>query len=347
MTCRVSTHRFLSGDARSLSAVSDKSVDLIVTSPPYPMIEMWDGDFRGLDPEIDPESNPEDAHERMHCILDAAWREAHRVLRDGGIACINIGDATRTLSGGFRLFVNHARVIATCNKLGFVSLPLILWRKQTNAPTKFMGSGMYPPGAYVTLEHEYILVFRKGGRRRFGPNAEETRRRRESAYFWEERNVWFSDVWDFKGARQAMGIGRGRSAAFPLELAFRLVSMFSLKGDTVLDPFAGTGTTSIAAAACARDSIAVELDPSLSAAGAERLRASVPEMNALVRRRLEGHAAFVQQRCASGKPLCHANAAHGFPVMTKQEEVMVIESIHHLSSPRDAGIVEISHTVFV
>jgi DNA modification methylase len=87
-------------------------------------------------------------------------------------------------------------------KLGFTNLPNILWRKQTNAPNKFMGSGMMPPGAYVTLEHEHILIFRNGGKRQFNSQKEKTNRR-QSAFFWEERNQWFSDVWmDLKGARQ-------------------------------------------------------------------------------------------------------------------------------------------------
>ena len=123
-----------------------------------------------------------------------------------------------------------------------------------------MGSGMLPAGAYVTYEHEYILIFRKGGKRLFGTE-EEKARRRVSAYFWEERNVWFSDIWiDLKGAAQGLcnKSVRNRSGAYPLELAFRLICMYSLYGDLVFDPFLGTGTTTTAAIVTGRNSIGAE-----------------------------------------------------------------------------------------
>ena len=100
-----------------------------------------------------------------------------------------------------------------------------------------MGSGMMPPGAYVTLEHEYVLVLRKGNKREFG-TAEEKKNRRESCFFWEERNLWFSDVWmDLKGTTQNLieDSARNRSAAYPFELPYRIITMFSVKGDTILD----------------------------------------------------------------------------------------------------------------
>jgi site-specific DNA-methyltransferase (cytosine-N4-specific) len=105
-------------------------------------------------------------------------------------------------------------------QLVVTSLPLILWRKQTNSPTKFMGSGMLPPCGYVTLEHEFILIFRKGNRRGF-EKVSDKNTRTQSALFWEERNRWFSDVWDFKGTRQLLEhrTSRERSAAYPFELA--------------------------------------------------------------------------------------------------------------------------------
>lgn len=132
-------------------------------------------------------------------------------------------------------------------------LPDIHWHKPTNAPNKFMGSGMYPPCAYVTYEHEYILVFRKGGNRKF-TNAEKSIRH-NSAYFWEERNIWFSDLWEIKGTTQKLkkGTSRARSAAFPFELAYRLVNMYSMKYDLVYDPFSGTGTVTKAAIASERN----------------------------------------------------------------------------------------------
>ena len=156
------------------------SVDLIVTSPPYPMIQMWDATFCQQDPRIADAlqaGRSEEAHERMHCLLDAVWAESFRVLKPGGFACINIGDATRSIDGTFALFPNHARILRHLSRAGFTLLPDILWRKPTNAPNKFMGSGMLPAGAYVTLEHEYILIFRKGGKRIFSTEAQKQNRR--------------------------------------------------------------------------------------------------------------------------------------------------------------------------
>ena len=165
-------HRVVFGDSRKkLRTFPDGSIDLVVTSPPYPMIEMWDEPFGGLNPEIPLQLERGDcraAFESMHFVLDGVWNELYRVMKAGGIACINVGDAVRTFNGRFQLFPNHSRILGQFAEIGFDVLPAILWRKQTNAPNKFMGSGMLPAGAYVTLEHEYILIFRKGGKRTFG-----------------------------------------------------------------------------------------------------------------------------------------------------------------------------------
>ena len=157
---------------------------------------MWDGMFAELDPQIGELLESDEAWaawEAMHCQLDRVYIECFRVLQPGCIAVINMGDATRTVAGDFQLFPNHARVLQGMRAAGFSPLPDILWRKPTNSPNKFMGSGMLPAGAYVTYEHEYILVFRKGSKRIFSTPAQKENRR-ESAFFWEERNRWFSDV---------------------------------------------------------------------------------------------------------------------------------------------------------
>ncbi len=251
-----------------MTQISTGSIDLVVTSPPYPMIEMWDGMFGEQNKKIQKALDTENgalAFELMNQELDRIWNEVFRVLIDGGIACINIGDATRKIGQHFQLYPNHSRVKHHCRSLGFQDLPSILWRKPSNAPNKFMGSGMLPPGAYITLEHEYILILRKGGIRKF-KTEEEKINRRKSAFFWEERNLWFSDIWvGLKGVGQKISNQnddlRKRSAAYPFELAYRLINMFSVKGDTVLDPFFGTGTTMIAAMVSARNSIGYEIDP--------------------------------------------------------------------------------------
>jgi modification methylase len=335
-------HAVVVGDSTDLAFVTDGSVALVVTSPPYPMIAMWDGHFRARDPAIGRALDGGDAagaFELMHRDLDRVWAEVHRVLCPGGIACLDIGDAVRTLDGRFQLHPNHARVLDACRHLGFEALPAVLWRKPTNAPNKFMGSGMLPTGAYVTLEHEYLLALRKGGRRTFA-GAGERARRRASAYFWEERNTWFSDVWDPRGARQALGdaAARRRSAAFPFEIAWRLVLMHSVRGDTVLDPFLGTGTTTLAAMAAGRNSIGVEIDPALAAAAREAAMAAKDAANEVVLARLESHRRFAAAREREGRPLGHVNRLHGFPVMTAQEEDLVLELVDRVGMLPDGRI---------
>ncbi len=315
-----------------MKPVDDESVDLVVTSPPYPMIEMWDDAFASQDRNVKDAldaGNGDRAFELMHGILDIAWLEINRVLKRGGIACINIGNATRTIDATFKMYPNNARIVATFLGLGFGVLPEILWRKQSNAPNKFMGSGMMPPGAYITLEHEYILIFRKGGKREFGELAEKANRLR-SAYFWEERNAWFSDVWfDLKGAPQKMiDLNlRARSAAFPFELPYRLVNMFSVRGDTVLDPFAGTGTTMIAAMVSGRNSTGIESDPHFKDTIATRAR-DVPSFSKrVVESRLSKHLGFVNQRTSTIGALKYVNVHHEFPVMTRQEIELMLPHV--------------------
>ena len=281
------------------------------------MIEMWDGLFAARNPRIrsaldDCAGN--EAFALMHQDLDAAWSEVARVVRPGGWVCINVGDATRRIGDKFQLYSNHSRIISAFVALGFDILPLVLWRKQTNAPNKFVGSGMLPGGAYVTLEHEYILVMRKGSRREF-KSPEEKGLRHESAYFWEERNRWFSDTWDFKGTRQSLveplgsragGVQspvRERSAAFPFELPYRLICMYSVRGDTVLDPFVGTGTTCLAAMAAGRSSVGMDIDPQLLASlhagqsqGKETRQPGIPWAAWLITRILSARARRVEKR---------------------------------------------------
>ncbi len=322
-------HRVFRADARRMAAVADASVHLVVTSPPYPMIAMWDEAFSRQDAGIAralANGRAQEAFERMHALLDPVWEEIHRVLLPGGFACINIGDAVRSFNGDFGLYANHARILERLQQVGFTCLPAILWRKPTNAPTKFMGSGMLPAGAYVTLEHEYILIVRKGGKRRFTP--EERQRRWESAIFWEERNLFYSDIWtDIRGAGQALGetAARDRSAAFPFELALRLILMYAIKGDTVLDPFLGTGTTTLAAAAAGRSSIGYEIDPGLGRLEGRFDAAVLAAMQAQLRARLERHASFVRDREARQGPLKYSNRHHGFGVMTRQEQELFID----------------------
>ncbi|EMA39612.1 DNA-methyltransferase [Halococcus hamelinensis] len=325
------SHRIVVGDARGLGELADDSVELVVTSPPYPMIELWDDTFAELDPEVEERLAADDgrgAFEAMHALLDGVWREVARVLVDGGIACVNVGDATRTLDGRFRVYQNHSRVIDAFEGLGFDPLPEILWRKPTNAGAKFMGSGMLPPNAYATLEHEYILVFRNGAtRREFEPHAD---RRYGAAYFWEERNRWFSDLWtDVTGERQTLdGDGsRKRSAAYPFAIPYRLINMYSVYGDTVLDPFWGTGTTGLAAMVAGRNSVGYELDAGLVEGFDDRV-ADVPALSReVVGDRLDAHRAFVERRRAAGEAFDYEAERYDFPVTTRQERSIALRTV--------------------
>jgi len=295
------------------------------------MIEMWDGLFGDLNSTVRDcldHGEGQRAFSLMHEELDRVWDEVSRVLVDGGIACINIGDATRKIDGSFRVFQNHSRTIEAFVDLGFDPLPEILWRKPTNSGAKFMGSGMLPPNAYVTLEHEYILVFRNGGgRREFESNSET---RYTSSYFWEERNQWFSDVWmEVKGEFQSLDDSelRDRSAAYPFEIPYRLINMFSLYGDTVLDPFWGTGTTSLAAVVAGRNSIGYELDDDFIELFESRIADVEDFSDQTVCHRLSDHRDFVEQRVADGTEFEYESDHYGFPVTTKQEEPILFYSV--------------------
>jgi DNA modification methylase len=318
-----------------MAEMPDQSVDLFITSPPYPMIEMWDDFFTRVDPDIGRSLNDGDgqpAFEKMHAYLDTIWKQSCRVMKPGGIMCLNIGDAVRTFKGVFQLYANHARIISAFCSFDCIQLPGILWRKPTNAPNKFMGSGMLPPSAYVTLEHEHILIFRKAGKRTF-KDAASRQIRRENAYFWEERNNWFSDVWfNLIGASQALGENksRERSGAFPLELPYRLIHMFSLRGDMVLDPFLGTGTTLIAAMCAGRNALGYEIDQSLHPIILTRL-AAVPDLSqALTRQRFESHLSYMNNRIKTKGIHKYQNRMYGIPVVTRQEEGLVLDCIQNV-----------------
>jgi DNA modification methylase len=338
MSERNTTHRIHTADARDLSALDENSVDLVVTSPPYPMIEMWDDLFVGLAPEVESyldAGKGEAAFEAMHGVLDSVWDELERVVAPGGIVCLNVGDATRTVNGQFRVYPNHSRITTAFERRGFDPMPDILWHKPTNSAAKFMGSGMLPPSAYVTLEHEHILVFRNGARREFTPGAEP---RYEAAYFWEERNRWFTDLWtEVRGRLQDLDQDdlRDRAAAFPFEIPYRLCSMFSIYGDTVLDPFWGTGTTTLAAMVAGRNSVGYERDGSFVAHFTDRAE-SVPNISReVVTERLTDHLSFVSDRTESDTELDYESEYYDFPVMTSQEETLrlyVVDDVTETSS---------------
>lgn len=338
----MTTHKTIIGDSKDLSSIPASSIHLVVTSPPYPMVEMWDNLFCQQDPTIRPALTSGDgltAYDKMHVLLNAVWTECDRVLVDGGFLCINIGDATRTIQGRFQLYPNHAQIISFFQNKGYSVLPDIHWRKPTNAPNKFMGSGMYPAGAYVTYEHEYILILRKGGKRVF--TDKERVSRQKSAYFWEERNLWFSDLWEIKGTRQTLpsqNTGRLKSAAYPFEIPYRLINMYSIQGDTVLDPFAGIGTTGIACMAAKRNSICVEINPAIASLMYDTMLSARDSLNQVIENRLSSHVHFIESLPAELQGKCYENQPHEFPVKTRQEINTQIDRIATITIDGDAVI---------
>jgi DNA modification methylase len=272
----------------------------------------------------------------MHAELEKIWREVVRVVKPGGIVCINIGDATRKIGNNFQLFPNHVKVSTFFQNNEFAVLPSILWRKPTNSPNKFLGSGMLPTNAYVSLEHEHILIFRKGDEKRKLPKAFENRY--HSAYFWEERNKWFSDIWlDLTGVSQKMtnragknGNIRERSAAFPLKLPYRLINMFSIYGDKILDPFWGTGTTTIASMVSGRNSVGYEINSEFLETFKIELNEIQNTAQSINTKRIKDHIEFIKEYTKKGKEPKYRSNNYEFSVITKQEIEFLLYSINDI-----------------
>lgn len=247
-------HRLLNADARDLAPIPDDSVHLVVTSPPYWTLKKYrdhDGQLGHI------QSYDEFLHE-----LDKVWRHCLRVLVPGGRLVCVVGDvclSRRQNSGRHVCVPLHASIQEHCRLLGFDNLAPIIWHKIANAKFEAAGNGAgflgkpYEPNAIVKNDIEYILMQRKPG----GYRRPSTATRVLSVLPASCHKQWFQPIWSgLTGAST-----REHPAPFPLELAERLVRMFSFVGDTVLDPFLGTGTTTVAAAKWGRNSIGVELDP--------------------------------------------------------------------------------------
>jgi DNA modification methylase len=202
---------------------------------------------------------------------------------------------------------------------------------------------MLPVGAYVTLEHEHILVLRKGDKREF-KRPEQRENRQKSAFFWEERNIWFSDKWrDIKGTHQKLenSLTRERSGAYPSELTYRLINMFSVQGDVVLDPFLGTGTTTIGAIASARNSIGVEIDNTFNEMIEAKIN-SAPQLNDFIEQRVKNHKEFIEARIKEKGETKYINSFYNFPVVTNQETNLQIPKIKSVSK-KEENIFEAEH----
>lgn len=232
-----------------MSELPDNSVHLAVTSPPY-----WQLKDYGTDNQI----GFHDSYENYINNLNLVWKECHRVIHDGCRLCVNIGDqfARSVYYGRYKVIPIREEIIRFCEHIGFDYMGAIIWQKITTSNTTGggvqMGSYPYPRNGILKLDYEFILIFKKHGEAP-KPSAEQKELSKMTA---EEWNTFFAGHWNFAGARQ-----RDHIAMFPEELPRRLIKMFSFVGETVLDPFAGSGTTLLAAGNLERHSVGYEINP--------------------------------------------------------------------------------------
>lgn len=242
-------HKLIQGDSRNLSLIKDRSVHLIITSPPY-----WQLKDYGNDGQIG-------FHDSYECYinnLNAVWVECYRVLHDGCRLCINIGDqfARSVYYGRYKVIPIRTEIIRFCETLGMDYMGAVIWQKQTTMNTTgggaVMGSFPYPRNGILKIDYEFILIFKKQGKAPV-PTVEQ---KKLSEMTKEEWNAYFASHWNFGGAKQD-----GHIAVFPEELPRRLIKMFSFAGETIFDPFMGSGTTALAARNLQRNSIGYEINP--------------------------------------------------------------------------------------
>lgn len=243
------SHRHITGDSREMNLIKDKSVHLIVTSPPY-----WQLKDYGTQEQI----GFHESYETYINNLNLVWSECNRVLHDGCRLCVNIGDqfARSVYYGRYKVIPIRTEIIKFCESLGMDYMGAVIWQKQTTMNTTgggaVMGSFPYPRNGILKIDYEFILIFKKQGN---APKPAEGQKAL-SAMTKKEWNTYFSSHWNFAGRRQD-----GHIAVFPEELPARLIKMFSFIGETVLDPFMGSGTTALAARNLGRNSVGYEINP--------------------------------------------------------------------------------------
>ena len=265
------SHDLVNGDARLQSALPERSVHLVVTSPPYWTLKRYNDHDEQLGHFAD--------YDEFIAALDEVWRNCYRALVPGGRLIVNVGDiclSRRKNNGRHTVVPLHSSIQEHCKAIGFDNLAPIIWHKIANANYEVSGGGgflgkPYEPNAVIKNDIEFVLMQRKPG----GYRSPTSRTRLLSIISEDNYQKWFRQIWsDLPGTSS-----RHHPAPFPLEFAERLVRMFSFVGDTVLDPFMGTGTTNIACARWGRNSVGIELDAKyyelarsgIAATGAERL----------------------------------------------------------------------------
>ena len=240
--------KIIIGDSRKMIELNDGEIDLIITSPPY-----WHIKDYGAPHQI---GYGQTLHEYLKDLY-RVWQECFRVLKPGRRLCINIGDqfARSIIYGRYKIIPLHAEIIAQCEDIGFDYMGSIIWQKKTTMNTtggaNVMGSYPFPPNGMVEIDYEFILIFKKPGKStRIQKEIKET-----SRLSLEEWKQYFSGHWYFGGARQ-----EHHEAMFPDELPRRLIKMFSFVGETVLDPFIGSGTTAKVANQLNRNAVGYEIN---------------------------------------------------------------------------------------
>ena len=242
------THKIIIGDSRWMKEIQDESVHLIITSPPY-----WQLKDYGNGKQI----GFNDTYEEYINNLNLVWNECHRILHKGCRLCINIGDqfARSVYYGRYKVIPIRTEIIKFCESAGFDYMGAIIWQKVTTCHTTggatVMGSFPYPRSGILKLDYEFILIFKKYG----NPPKVSNEIKEQSKLTHEEWNQYFTGHWNFPGEKQDKHL-----AMFPEELPRRLIKMFSFASDTVLDPFLGSGTTSLAAKKLNRNSIGYEVN---------------------------------------------------------------------------------------
>ena len=242
-------HKIINGDSRQMNELTDRSVHLIITSPPY-----WQLKDYGTENQI----GFNDSYENYINNLNLVWSECYRVLHDGCRLCINIGDqfARSVYYGRYKVIPIHSEIIRFCETVGFDFMGQIIWQKATTMNTTgggaVMGSFPHPRNGIVKLDFEYILLFKKQGNAP-KPTAQQ---KENSAMTNEEWNTYFNGHWYFNGAKQDKHL-----AMFPEELPARLIKMFSFPKEIILDPFLGSGTTALVAKKLDRNSVGYEINP--------------------------------------------------------------------------------------
>lgn len=259
-------HLIITGDSRHMQELQDKSVNLVITSPPY-----WQLKDYGTKDQI----GFNDSYEDYINNLNLVWNECHRVLENGCRLCVNIGDqfARSVYYGRYKVIPIRTEIIKFCESIGFDYMGAIIWQKKTTTNTtggaSIMGSFPTPRNGILSIDYEFILLFKKLG----DPHKPDRDLKEASKMTKDEWKEYFSGHWNFGGTKQD-----GHIAMFPEELPRRLIKMFAFVGDTVLDPFLGSGTTSLAAKNLDRNSVGYEINPDFLPFIEDKLQANLPNL---------------------------------------------------------------------